>query len=263
MRVVNKKDKVEGALFIGRPSKWGNPYKIGEHGTREEVIKLYEKHVFTHAELYYSLPELQGYEALECFCAPLPCHGDVLARLAETHVTGGVCHQLRITITGSRKGVSYDRVAAVLERWRGHGNHWILGGALGVDHHALRWCQENDEEYWVYHPSGHNGSHPPVGPDEENRRLLNQAFFKARLHLLAYEDYPKAAAYHRRNGVMLEGADLCLAFPSPSAYRDFRALLEAGAFEDIKAPIVGHGGTINAISQAKIRDIPIKVTGRR
>lgn len=31
------------AVFIGRPSKWGNPYIIGKHGTREQVIAAYRQ----------------------------------------------------------------------------------------------------------------------------------------------------------------------------------------------------------------------------
>lgn len=32
----------EDAVYIGRGSKWGNPFVIGRHGTRAEVIAKYE-----------------------------------------------------------------------------------------------------------------------------------------------------------------------------------------------------------------------------
>jgi len=68
-------------LYIGRGSKWGNPYKIGRDGDRAEVIALYERHVREERpDLRAALPELHG-KALGCYCAPLPCHGDVLAQL--------------------------------------------------------------------------------------------------------------------------------------------------------------------------------------
>ena len=36
-RVVNcKKEPYD--VYIGRPSKWGNPFKIGRDGSRQEVI---------------------------------------------------------------------------------------------------------------------------------------------------------------------------------------------------------------------------------
>lgn len=70
-------------VYIGRPSVWGNPYHIGIDGTRREVIAKYEDWIKTRPELLARLPELKG-KALGCFCSPLPCHGDVLARLAES-----------------------------------------------------------------------------------------------------------------------------------------------------------------------------------
>lgn len=68
-------------VYIGRPSKWGNPFRIGRDGTRQEVIEKYEVWI-THRRLRYDLPELRG-KVVGCHCAPLPCHGDVLVRLAN------------------------------------------------------------------------------------------------------------------------------------------------------------------------------------
>jgi hypothetical protein len=79
-RVVNCR-KFPYDVFIGRPSKWGNPFKIGRDGSREEVIHKYEEWLHD-TYLVTDLPELRG-KILGCFCAPLGCHGDVLARLAN------------------------------------------------------------------------------------------------------------------------------------------------------------------------------------
>ncbi len=67
---------------IDRRSKWGNPFVIGKDGSRSEVIAKYEAWIKTQPELLAALPELKG-KRLGCWCAPLACHGDVLARLAE------------------------------------------------------------------------------------------------------------------------------------------------------------------------------------
>jgi Domain of unknown function (DUF4326) len=69
-------------VYIGRPSKWGNPFVIGRDGTREEVIARYEAWLLQQPELVAALPELAG-KTLGCWCAPRACHGDVLARLAN------------------------------------------------------------------------------------------------------------------------------------------------------------------------------------
>jgi len=65
---------------IDRQTKWGNPFRIGRDGTREEVIAKYRAYVVSRSDLMAALPELRG-KRLLCHCAPLPCHGDVLADL--------------------------------------------------------------------------------------------------------------------------------------------------------------------------------------
>ena len=69
-------------VYIGRPSKWGNPFVIGKDGTRTQVIAKYEAWLRRQPALMAALPELRG-KVLGCWCAPQPCHGDVLARLAD------------------------------------------------------------------------------------------------------------------------------------------------------------------------------------
>jgi hypothetical protein len=69
-------------VYIGRPSVWGNPFKIGNH-TRAEVVQLYREYIQQHPELReMAKHELRG-KRLGCFCAPLPCHGDVLDEIAN------------------------------------------------------------------------------------------------------------------------------------------------------------------------------------
>jgi hypothetical protein len=69
-------------VYIGRPSKWGNPFSIGKDGTREEVIGKYRDYLIHHPTLYGELSTLKG-KVLGCWCAPLPCHGDVLIEEME------------------------------------------------------------------------------------------------------------------------------------------------------------------------------------
>ena len=77
-KVVNKYKHVYD-VYIGRGSKWGNPFVIGKDGTREEVINKYEKYLLNNPELLNSLHELKG-KTLGCFCKPKACHGDVLVK---------------------------------------------------------------------------------------------------------------------------------------------------------------------------------------
>jgi hypothetical protein len=68
-------------VYVGRPSKWGNPYLVGRDGTREEVIQKYEEWLVQNEELMGQLEELQGKDLI-CWCAPEACHGDVLLKWA-------------------------------------------------------------------------------------------------------------------------------------------------------------------------------------
>lgn len=80
-RVVHcKHDKYD--IYIGRNSKWGNPFIIGKDGNREEVVQKYFEWIITQKHLMNALPELSG-KILGCFCAPLLCHGHILAILSD------------------------------------------------------------------------------------------------------------------------------------------------------------------------------------
>ncbi len=78
-RVVNIKREPCDTL-IGRPTKWGNPFKIGRDGTRSEVIAKYRTWVTAQPALMRDLESLRG-QRLGCYCKPEACHGDVLVAL--------------------------------------------------------------------------------------------------------------------------------------------------------------------------------------
>jgi len=67
-------------VYIGRPSKWGNPFEIGKDGTRSEVVAKYEEWIRNQPKLLSELHELEG-KTLACWCKPKACHGDILVKL--------------------------------------------------------------------------------------------------------------------------------------------------------------------------------------
>lgn len=73
-------------VYIGRGSIWGNPYKIGRDGTREQVIEKYRVHIvkrlLIEEGLVDELMKLDG-QTLGCYCKPESCHGDVLVEIIE------------------------------------------------------------------------------------------------------------------------------------------------------------------------------------
>ena len=89
----------ENAIYVGRPSKFGNPFIVGRDGNRETCYQLYGK----IAQGYLCLTsqcstdeqkkaskamlaaktELKGKD-LACWCPlTVPCHADVLLAIAN------------------------------------------------------------------------------------------------------------------------------------------------------------------------------------
>lgn len=76
----------DGAIYIGRGSRWGNPFVIGRDGDRDRVCDLYSQHLkgqIRRGEVsLQDLAALHG-KALVCFCSPQRCHGDTLLKAAQ------------------------------------------------------------------------------------------------------------------------------------------------------------------------------------
>jgi hypothetical protein len=79
-RVLNiYKDKTDAnSVYCGRGSPWGNPFKIGIHGTRDEVCDKFEREVLPTLDVSI----LRGKD-LVCFCAPKRCHCDSILKKAN------------------------------------------------------------------------------------------------------------------------------------------------------------------------------------
>lgn len=83
-----KKDAYD--VYIGRPSKWGNPFTHLKKNTRAEflvesreaAIEAYRKWIKKQPDLLEDLHELKG-KILACWCKPQACHGNVLAEMAD------------------------------------------------------------------------------------------------------------------------------------------------------------------------------------
>ena len=71
------------AVYIGRGSPYGNPFVIGKDGTRNEVIAKYRDYLLSNPDLLSMVKSNLRGEDLVCFCAPRPCHGDILLEIAN------------------------------------------------------------------------------------------------------------------------------------------------------------------------------------
>ena len=76
-------------LYIGSPSKWGNPFSVSSNtraqykvNSKEEAIEKYREWITIGGgkHLLNDLHELKG-KTLGCWCKPSNCHGDILCDL--------------------------------------------------------------------------------------------------------------------------------------------------------------------------------------
>lgn len=95
-KVWNKRDPKtpKDAVYVGRPSKWGNPFVIGQDGTRDQVIQMYQDYLMEPSHDLYDdvIAELRGKD-LVCWCVPAGgiglgdeprlCHAQLLLRIAN------------------------------------------------------------------------------------------------------------------------------------------------------------------------------------
>jgi hypothetical protein len=83
-RVAHKRE-ASGGVYIGRPTKWGNPFTICPGRTREQAVAEYRSWIMDPLREQLRADarrELRG-KVLVCWCAPRPCHGDVLLEIAN------------------------------------------------------------------------------------------------------------------------------------------------------------------------------------
>jgi hypothetical protein len=89
-RIQRKRSKgwrmPENAAYVGRPTKWGNPFKVTALSTAADVVFVFRNYVLGRLTngTGYPLAELRGKD-LACWCRlDQPCHADVLLELANT-----------------------------------------------------------------------------------------------------------------------------------------------------------------------------------
>jgi len=79
-------------IYVGRAANRGgwrlaqsrlaSPFSPGRDGSREEVVVKYRTYLLSRPDLLALLPDLRG-RRLGCWCVPEPCHGHVIAELAD------------------------------------------------------------------------------------------------------------------------------------------------------------------------------------
>ncbi len=91
LRAARKK----GAVYCGRGSPLGNPYRIGKDGNREAVIAKFRTYLWQqlttekNVALQQALDALHENSVLGCYCSPKPCHCEVIERAWHWWISEG------------------------------------------------------------------------------------------------------------------------------------------------------------------------------
>ena len=74
-----------GAVYVGRPTKWGNPW-VAVSGVRSsaETVARYRRFLAVRPNLLLAVREELAGKVLACWCRlDKPCHADVLLEVAN------------------------------------------------------------------------------------------------------------------------------------------------------------------------------------
>lgn len=78
---VTGKDVV-GAVYVGRPSDFGNPIKLSDDEPRGATLERYAAWLATQAELVGRMRDELAGRDLICWCAPRACHAEIIRHVA-------------------------------------------------------------------------------------------------------------------------------------------------------------------------------------
>ena len=81
--VVNMSKTHAFDVHIDRQTMWGNPNHIGPDMPREAAIRAYRDHLKLNPYLIRKARQELAGKVLGCWCKPAPCHGDILAYVAN------------------------------------------------------------------------------------------------------------------------------------------------------------------------------------
>lgn len=178
-------------LYIGRKnstyglleSVFANPFVIGKDGDREEVIKKFEEYALTNPILMESLPQLDSYNFLGCWCL-FPhddCHGRVLLELREKQKLEQkstlIIEKKKIAVVGSRDWIRKDFIFDVLNKNIDKIKMIVSGGCIGPDSFANDFAKEKGLSILIHYPKWKNDDNSinRAAGFERNTKIIEDA----------------------------------------------------------------------------------------
>jgi len=96
IRIQRKRSKgwrlPPSTIYVGRPTRWGNPYKVGNPDldnpglffTIYDVVNKYEQYINSDRNFQLTIIHFLRGKDLACWCKlDQPCHADILLRIAN------------------------------------------------------------------------------------------------------------------------------------------------------------------------------------
>lgn len=152
MNILNRhhfkgKPLPHGSVYVGRGTLWGNPFLMGEHGDREEVVDRYCTWLRERIEegdpvILTGLAGLGEESSLVCSCAPARCHAECIQEAWETmRAAGGTrafmpAEPSRIYAGVGSRSAPHEilrKMTRIAERLRERGYTLRSGAAQGAD----------------------------------------------------------------------------------------------------------------------------------
>lgn len=82
IEVINVRSYAGKALYIGRPSVYGNPFRLENESLRDFVLLQFAEYWYAPEQTWLRERVLKSAlldDKLACYCAPRRCHGDIIA----------------------------------------------------------------------------------------------------------------------------------------------------------------------------------------
>ena len=232
---VTPKTMEPDMVYIGRPSKYENTFKVKDVG-RGIACDYFERKFVLDQRAEQARKDLRG-KRLVCYCDPERCHGHFLSRVANMSTYTGI---------GSRKTPTQYllymyAVAQVLEH---HGYVLHSGGAEGADTAFFNGVHDKTQAKIFVPWNGFNGL-------KSNYPIPDQAIEIARSIHPVFDKLPQGAQkLHSRNVQQILGHDL----QHPT---DFVVCYTDDGAETVDKVTSKTGGTGTAIKLASQYKIPV------
>jgi hypothetical protein len=171
-KIVNIKSGAKYDLYIGRfnqhygvsDSIFKNPYIIGMHGDRKEVIEKFKEYAYKKQEILDNLYLIDN-QVLGCWCdfdKGEDCHGRILLELREEQKKnepwlGDVLKDVRkkrVAVVGSRNYNNRDEIFKYLDSKIDKIGHLVSGGCpSGADNIAQIFAKERGLSITIHYPN--------------------------------------------------------------------------------------------------------------